>query len=135
MGKLNYVYSIGKCAKPLQKGLDVLSFILSLSGCYSFAFHKDLCRLPLHVRFSPAEGAGMSAIRSRSFYFSLFLGQRKNNNNFYNSELVDKQEVHYRIILLSRKKEIDSNKSDLEVRGGTEHTISKKNMYEGIRLE
>lgn len=33
---------------------------------------------------------------------------------FYNSELVDKQEVYYRIILLSQK-EINSSKSDLGV--------------------
>lgn len=45
VGKLNYVYRIGKCAKPLQKALHVLSFILSPSGCYYFVFHKGLYRL------------------------------------------------------------------------------------------
>lgn len=79
MWKLNYVYSIGKCAKPLQKGLDMLSFILSLSGCYSFAFHKDLCRLPLHVKFSPAEGAGMSAshLQQKFLFLTIFRSKKK----------------------------------------------------------
>lgn len=77
VGELNYVDRIGKCAKPLQKALCVRSFILSPSGCYYFVFHEGLYRLHLPLKFSPAEGAGMSATHSRNSYFSLFLGQRK----------------------------------------------------------
>lgn len=106
MGKLNYVYRIGKFAKPLQKALDVLSFILSPSGCYYFAFHKGLCRLPLHLRFSPAEGAGMSAthLQQEVLFLTIFRSKKKITTTFYKSELVDKQEVYYSIILLSGKK-------------------------------
>lgn len=106
MGKLNYVYRIGKCAKPLQKALDVLSFILSPSGCYYFAFHKGLYRLPLHLKFSPAEGAGVSAahLQQEFLFLTIFRSKKKTTTTFYDSELVDKQEVYYRIILLAGKK-------------------------------
>lgn len=105
MGKLNYVYRIGKCAKPFQKALDVLFFILSPSGYYYFAFHKGLCRLLSHLKFSPAEVAGMSASHlQQEFLFLTIFRSKKKITTFYNSELVDKQEVYYRIILLSGKK-------------------------------
>lgn len=106
VGKLNYVYRIGKCAKPLQNALDVLSFILSPSGCYYFSFNKGLCTLPLHLKFSPAEGAGMSDTHFQQdfLFLTIFRLQKNIITTFYNSELVDNQKIYYRIILLSGKK-------------------------------
>lgn len=79
MGKLNYVYRVAKCTKALQKALNVLFFVLSPSGCYYFAFHKGLCRLPLHLKFSPAEGAGMSAthLQQEFLFLAIFRSKKK----------------------------------------------------------
>lgn len=106
VGKLNYVYTIGRCAKLLQNALNMLSFILSPPGCYYFAFNKCwMCRLPLLLKFSPAEGAGMSDIHfQQDFPFLTIFSLQKNITTFYSSELVDNQKIYYRIFLLSGKK-------------------------------
>lgn len=106
MGKLNYVYSIGRCAKLLQNVLDVHSFILSPSGCYYFAFNNGLCRLPLYLKFSPAEGAGMSDtdFHQNFLFLTIFRLQENITATFYNSELVDNQKIYYRVFLLLGKK-------------------------------
>lgn len=82
MGKLNYVHGICECGKPPQKSLDVLFFILSPSGCYYFAFQKDLQRLPLQLKFSLAEGAGMSPshLQQEFIFLTILRSKRKTNN-------------------------------------------------------
>lgn len=82
VGKLNYVYSICKCDKAPQKSMDVLFFILSPSGCYYFALQKDLHRLPLQLKFFPAEGAGMSPshLQQEFLFLTILRSKRKTNN-------------------------------------------------------
>lgn len=105
VGKLNYVYNIGMCAKLLQNALDVLSFILSPSGCYYFVFNKGLCMLPLHLKSSPAERVGMSDTHfQQDFLFPTIFRLQKNITTFYNSTLVDNQKIYYRIFLLLGRK-------------------------------
>jgi len=54
-------------------------------------------------------------LQKEFLFLSIFRSKRKITTTFYNTELADKQEVHYRISLLSGKKETNSKSSDLQV--------------------